>query len=49
MSTPALAKVSDELMAQQTLSAAATAIYESVNLCSDLDQLHEMARLLWNG
>lgn len=49
MSTPAPAKVSDELMTQQPLSAAATAIYESVNSCVDLDQLHEIARLLWNG
>ena len=49
MSTPAPAKVSDELMTQQPLSAAATAIYESVDSCVDLDQLHEIARLLWNG
>jgi hypothetical protein len=50
MSAPALAKVSDELMAQLTpLSAAATAIFEIVNSCSDPDQLDKMARLIWEG
>jgi hypothetical protein len=49
MNAPALAKLSDELMAQQTLGAAATAIFEIVNLCSDPDQLDEMSRLLWKG
>jgi hypothetical protein len=49
MSAPAFAKVSDEVMVQQTLSVAATVIYEALNLCSDLDQLDEIGQLLWKG
>jgi hypothetical protein len=33
----------------QTLGAAGRAIYDIINVCSDLDQLNEMARLLWKG
>jgi hypothetical protein len=49
MSTPTFAKVSDELRTQQTLSAAAVTIYETVNSRCDLDQLGEIVRLLWIG
>jgi hypothetical protein len=41
------AKVNHELAAQQTLSAARTAVWRGVNLCSDTDQFHEMQRQLW--
>jgi hypothetical protein len=49
MSTPTLPNVSDELRAQQTLSEAATAIYEMFSSCSELDRLGEIVRLLWIG
>jgi hypothetical protein len=49
MSTPTLPKVSDELRTQQRLGVAATAIYEMLNSCSELDQLCEIVRLLWIG
>ena len=42
-------KVSDQLVAQQTLGAVANAIHEAINRCSDPDQLHETARLLWKA
>jgi len=48
MSAPAF-KISDELVAQQTLGPVASAIYEAVNLYSDPDQLHETARHLWSA
>ena len=48
MSAPAF-KVSDQLMAQQTLGAVARVIYEGINLCSNPDQLHEMAQALWRA
>ena len=42
-------KFSDELVAQQTLGAVASAIHQTINLCSDPDQLHETAQLLWDA
>jgi hypothetical protein len=42
-------KISDELRTQQTFSEAATAIYETINSCSGLDEFHEILRLLWIG
>jgi hypothetical protein len=48
MSAPAF-KISDELVAQQTLGAVASALYEAINLCSNPDQLHETTRLLWEA
>jgi hypothetical protein len=48
MSAPAF-KVSDQLVAQQTLGAVASAIHEAINLCGDPGQLHETARLLWRA
>jgi hypothetical protein len=48
MSAPAF-KVSDELVAQQTLGAVARAIHKAINFCSDADELDETARLLWKA
>ena len=48
MSVPAF-KASDQLVAQQTLGAVASAIHEAVNFCSDPDQLHDTARFLWKA
>lgn len=48
MSAPAF-KVSDELVAQQTLGAVARTIYEAINLCSNPDQLEETGRRLWEA
>jgi hypothetical protein len=48
MSAPAF-KVSAELVAQQTVSAVASAIHEAVNHCSNPDQLDETARMLWKA
>jgi hypothetical protein len=47
----AVAKVSDELASnvERKLGAAATAIYEVLNVCSDPEQLDEIGRLLWKG
>jgi hypothetical protein len=36
-------------LAAQTLGMAGRAVYEVINVCSDLDQLDEMGRLLWKG
>ena len=47
MSAPAF-KASDGLLAQQTLGAVASAIGDDINLCSNPDQLHEMARRIWS-
>jgi hypothetical protein len=41
--------VSDELVAQQTLSARASALQEAINLCNNSGQLHETTRLLWEA
>ena len=49
MSAPALSTVSGELTAQLTLGAAATAVYEMVDLCRELTRLHEIGLLMWAG
>jgi hypothetical protein len=48
VSAPAF-KVSDELVAQHTVSAVANAIQEAINHCSNPDQLDETARMLWKA